>query len=68
MIDLFTKEEIEAAKKILREHKFAAHNEILKIVDEKVMERIDKQTGQKNVRSYMAYRLEYFASLAQVLR
>lgn len=56
MFDLFTLEELRAAKGKDFDHIFNV------IVTEEVMERIAKATGQSNDRRYMSYRLEYLAN------
>lgn len=64
-IDLFTRDEVQRAKTILSSSMDSVQkNKRLRdeIVTDEVMERIDRETGQKNDRSYMAYRLEYVAS------
>lgn len=61
-IDLFTRAEVNAAKKIMRDT--ATPNERIyeEVVTEEVMQRIRRETGQDNHRGYMAYRLEHIAS------
>ncbi len=54
-IDLFTAEEIKAAKG--RDADYIVEH----VVTEEVMRRIDRVTGQENLRRYMAYRLQYLA-------
>lgn len=61
-IDLFTVDEVRRAKKIVRGSLIAMPAIRDQIVTEEVMERINRETGQKNHRDYMAYRLEYIAS------
>lgn len=58
MIDLFTEDEVQRAKTILK----SSHTRILgEIVTDEVVQRINRDTGQENDRRYMAYRLEYVA-------
>lgn len=60
-IDVFTPDEIDRAKKIIAQTDTPHARLKDEIVTEDVMKRIDQETGQENVRSYMAYRLEYLA-------
>lgn len=61
MIDLFTEDEVQRAKTILKASS-TPHARILdEIVTDEVMQRINRDTGQENDRRYMAYRLEYVA-------
>lgn len=61
-IDLFTEDEVRKARKLLAESS-TPHQAILDtIVTDDVMARIDLPTGQRNDRSYIAYRLEYVAA------
>lgn len=60
-IDLFTRDEVQRAKTIMRDGP-TPHARILdEIVTDEVMQRINRDTGQENDRRYMAYRLEYVA-------
>lgn len=64
-IDLFTRDEVQRAKTILSSSMDTVQkNKRLRdeIITDEVMQRIDRETGQKNDRRYMAYRLEYVAS------
>lgn len=64
-IDLFTRDEVQRAKTILKSsHDSAqASQRILdEIVTDEAMQRVNRDTGQENDRRYMAYRLEYVAS------
>lgn len=64
-IDLFTRDEVQRAKTILSSSMDTVQkNKRLRdeIITDEVMQRIDCETGQKNDRRYMAYRLEYVAS------
>lgn len=62
MIDLFTEDEVQRAKTILKSSS-TPHTRILdEIVTDEVVQRINRDTGQENDRRYMAYRLEYVAS------
>ena len=64
-IDLFTEDEVQRAKTILKSsHDSAQASQRIRdeIVTDEVMKRIDGETGQGNDRRYMAYRLEYVAS------
>ena len=61
-IDLFTRDEVQRAKTIMRDNT-TPHNRIHdEIITDEVMKRINRDTGQENDRRYMAYRLEYVAS------
>lgn len=63
--DLFTAEEIQRAKDIIKTSRDAPHISQRihdEIITDEVMARINKGTGQENDRKYMAYRLEYVAS------
>ena len=60
-IDVFTTEEVERAKRIIK----ASMDELQKtnrimdeVITEDVMQRIDRETGQVNFRRYMAYRIQ----------
>lgn len=62
MIDLFTEDEVQRAKTIMRDNT-TPHSRIYdEIITDEVMKRINRDTGQENGRRYMAYRLEYVAS------
>lgn len=61
MIDLFTEDEVSRAKSLLRNQSNPHYRILEEIVTAEVMQRIDDETGQKNDRDYMAYRLEYVA-------
>ena len=65
MIDLFTDGEIRRARAILRKAGAgSAHVQLMEyVVTAEVMERINRQTGQENDRSYLAYRLEFVADI-----
>ena len=65
-IDVFTPEEVKQAKKIIaHSQNGVVHQQLYdEVVTDDVMKRIDSETGQENVRSYMAYRLEYIAGQA----
>ena len=65
MIDLYTEDEVKRAKDIIATSRDSAQvSQRIRdeIVTDEVMERIDRETGQKNDRRYMAYRLEYVAT------
>jgi len=66
MIDnCFTESEVQRARDIIKTSRDSAQASQRirdEIVTDEVMGRIDKSTGQKNDRAYMAYRLEYLAS------
>ncbi len=61
-IDLFTADEVKRAKKIMQRSLIAMPAIRDQIVTEKMMERIDRETGQQNHREYIAYRLEHIAN------
>ena len=61
MIDLFTESEVRRAQAALKDGG-VVNQKLYNVVTEKVMQRIDEQTGQQNDRRYMAYRLEYIAT------
>ncbi len=62
-IDVYTHDEVNHAKRILNELKGAPANDRLQaeVVTEEVMTRINQETGQENVRAYIAYRLQFIA-------
>ena len=61
MIDLFTEDEVQRAKAIMRDGP-TPHTRILdEIISDETMQRINRDTGRENDRRYMAYRLEYVA-------
>lgn len=63
MIDLFTKDEVRRARKLVATS-LTPHGLICaEIVTPDVMRRIDAATGQSNDQHYMAYRLEYLATM-----
>ncbi len=64
-IDLFTADEVQRAKTIIKtSHDGAQRSQRIRdeIITDEVMERIDRESGQQNDRKYMAYRLEYVAT------
>ncbi|MBS1982840.1 MAG: hypothetical protein JST16_01605 [Bdellovibrionales bacterium] len=61
MIDLFTESEVRRAQAVLKDGG-VVNQKLYNVVTEKVMQRIDEQTGQQNDRRYMTYRLEYIAA------
>lgn len=62
--DVFTLDEVQRAKRIILASMDGRqrHSRILdEIVTEEALDRINRETGQQNDRSYMAYRLEAVA-------
>jgi hypothetical protein len=61
-IDLFTHDEVCRAREAISRYSVPSQYIYDNIVTDKVMDRINKATGQTNDRRYMAYRLEFVAS------
>lgn len=61
MIDLFTEDEVQRAKTILKSSNTPSARIRDEIVTDEVVQRINRDTGRENDRRYMAYRLEYVA-------
>lgn len=60
-IDLFTRDEVKRAKKIMAAESIPHTRLRNEVVTEEVMKRINEETRQENHRDYMAYRLEHIA-------